>query len=286
MKNVIITGCSSGFGLLMTKQLATEGHTVYATMRNIKTTNQHAAAELALWGKQNNVNIFVYELDVNNEESVKAAVESIATHCNDKIDVLINNAGLGTVGLLEEYTDKELQDIFETMVFGPNRVIKAVLSYMHQNRSGLLILISSRMSAFQLPFMGAYSASKAAIHAIAKNYNYELKHAGIDSVIVQAGSFKTDISTKYMAVESRALAGNYGSWYANARDKIIRLFTTYNQPQDTSLITNAVSEIIATPFGKRKIVYPVGVGKLEVPINEINSRSEDMSDELMQNIGI
>lgn len=286
MKNVIITGCSSGFGWLMAKQLAKEGHTVYATMRNLKTANLKAAEELRAWAIENGVNLFITELDICSEDSIKSAVHEIALSCDGKIDVLINNAGFGTIGLMEEYSDEQVKHIFEAFVFGPNTLIKAVLPYMHHNHSGLLILISSRMSAFQLPFSGIYSAAKAAIHAIVKTYKYELKHQGIDSVVVQAGSFNTDIGRKKMLVNNEAVTERYGDWYVKAQTKIVNMFTTYTQPLDTRLVTDVISTIINTPFGERAMVYPVGLGALENPINEINDRSEDISDIVIQKIGI
>jgi len=286
MKNIIITGCSSGFGWLMAKQLAKEGHTVYATMRNIKTTNWHAAKELIDWAIDNRARIFIKELDVSKEESVKTAVREIFLSCCGKIDVLINNAGFATSGLMEEYSDQQVHEIFETLVHGPNRMIKAVLPYMHQNQNGLLILMSSRMSSFQLPFVGIYSAAKAAIQSIAKSYHYELKHSGIESVVVQSGSFKTGIGEKSIIVENSVVAKKYGDWYSMAKEKVINLFTTYEQPQDIRQVTDLISTIINTPCGKRELIYPVGLGMLETPIQKINTQSEGMSSALMEMIGV
>ena len=286
MKSIIITGCSSGFGLLMTKQLATEGNMVYATMRNVKTSNYKAAEELNAWAKENKANIIITELDVSNEQSIQIAIAEIARLCNGKIDVLINNAGFGSIGLVEEFDVQQKRDLFETMVFGPDNLIRAVLPYMHQHKSGLLILIASRMSAFQLPFMGMYSAAKAAIHSIAKSYSYELKHLCIDSVVLQAGSFPTAIASKYLTAEKEEVAKNYGDWYVKAKNKIIDLFTKHNQPQSVQLLTDLVSTIINTPQGKRKMVYPVGLGVLEAPINEINLLAENISATLINKMEI
>jgi NAD(P)-dependent dehydrogenase (short-subunit alcohol dehydrogenase family) len=286
MKNIIITGCSSGFGWLMAKHLANEGHTVYATMRNINTTNLQAAEELSAWANNNNARIFVTELDVSKEYSVKEAIKEIALVCGGKIDVLINNAGFATTGLIEEYSDQLVHEIFETLVHGPNRMIKAVLPYMHQNQNGLLILMSSRMSSFQLPFVGIYSAAKAAAQAMAKSYHFELKHSGIESIVVQSGSFKTGIGEKSIVVENRAVAKKYGDWYDMAKTKVVDLFTTYKQPQDIRQVTDLISTIIEIPSGKRELIYPVGLGMLETAIHDINAQSESMSATLMEMIGV
>ncbi len=286
MKNIIITGCSSGFGWLMAKHLAKEGHTVYATMRNIKTTNLQSAKELIDWANTNRVRIFIKEMDVSREDSIKSAIRGIALACGGKIDVLINNAGFATSGLIEEYSDQQVHEIFETLVHGPNRVIKAVLPYMHRYRDGLLILMSSRMSSFQLPFVGIYSAAKAAIQAMAKSYHYELKHSGIESVVVQSGSYKTGIGEKCILVENRVVAKKYGAWYLKTKEKVVDLFTSYKQPQDLRQITDLIRTIINTPSGERKLIYPVGLGILETPILEINAQSEGMSNTLMDMIGV
>jgi NAD(P)-dependent dehydrogenase (short-subunit alcohol dehydrogenase family) len=286
-KNIIITGCSSGFGWLMTQQLAKEGHTVYATMRNIGTTNSGKAEELRTWAAENKVNVIVTELDVAHEDSVNAAIKEIGLRCDGKIDVLINNAGIATNGLVEEYNDQQLDAIFETLVFGPNRMIRATLPYMHQHNSGLLILMSSRMSTFQVPFAGVYSAAKAAIQALAKTYHYELKSTGIDSVVIQVGSFKTSMGEKRESVEDSSVAQYYGDWYVKARPKVVNMFFTYsNPPQDTRQVTDLVSRIIASRPGERAAVYPVGLGVLESSVNEINKQSEGMSDMVMERIGL
>lgn len=281
MKNIIITGCSSGFGLLMAKQLAKEGHTVFATMRNSTTTNILAAEELTTWADDNGARIFIRELDVSKADSIEAVIAEIAHTSGGEIDVLINNAGFATSGLIEEYTDRQVHDIFETLVHGPNRLIKAVLPYMHRSQNGLLILLSSRLSSFQMPFTGIYSAAKAAIQSMAKSYHYELSRFGIESVVVQPGSFRTNIREKSLQVENSAVAKKYGDWYSVTKKKMARMF---DQPQDIEQVIDLISTIISTPPGKRRLVYPVGLGMLDAPIREINARSEGISATLMEMI--
>jgi NAD(P)-dependent dehydrogenase (short-subunit alcohol dehydrogenase family) len=133
MKNIIITGCSSGFGWLMARALANEGHMVYATMRNSRTTNLHVAQGLTAWANMNGTRIVVTELDVSCEESIRAAIGKIAGLCGGKIDVLINNAGFATSGLIEEYNDEQVHDIFETLVHGPDNKSR---SSLHASISG------------------------------------------------------------------------------------------------------------------------------------------------------
>lgn len=286
MKKIIITGCSNGFGLLTAKHLAKLGHTVYATMRNVDTKNRDAAGELSTWAKENGTDMIITEMDVTSDASVEKAIAEIALHSGGQIDVVVNNAGFGTLGLVEEFSNEQLIDVFQTMVFGPNRVIKAALPYMHQNNSGLLILVSSRSSAFQIPFGGTYCAAKAAAQSLAATYSYELKSTGIDSVVLQIGNFQTGIGDRRLSAENEEVAKQYGDWYKKAKVAVLDMYTISKTPQDNQLIPDAITKIIDTPSGQRDLTYLVGVGDLESPINEINKLSANISKALMDKIGI
>lgn len=286
MKKIIITGCSNGFGLLTAKHLAKLGHTVYATMRNITTKNLAAAEQLRSWAKGNNTDLIVTEMDVTSDVSVEKAVAEIALHAGGQIDVVVNNAGFGTLGLVEEFSNEQLTDVFQTMVFGPNRLIKATLPYMHKNHSGLLILVSSRSSAFQIPFGGTYCAAKAAAQSLATTYSYELKSTGIDSVVLQIGNFQTGIGDRRLSAENETVAKQYGDWYTKAKGAVLDMYTISKTPQDNQLIPDAITKIIDTPSEQRDLTYLVGVGDLEAPIKEINRLSANISESLMEKIGI
>jgi NAD(P)-dependent dehydrogenase (short-subunit alcohol dehydrogenase family) len=286
MKKIIITGCSNGFGLLTAKHLAKLGHTVYATMRNVAMKNRDAAEGLSTWAKENGTDVIVTEMDVTSDASVEKAIAEIALHSGGQIDVVINNAGFGSIGLVEEFSNEQLNDVFQTMVFGPNRVIKATLPYMHQKHSGLLILLSSRSSAFQIPFGGTYSAAKAAAHALANAYSYELRSTGIESVIVQAGNFQTGIGDRKFLADNEAVAEQYGEWYTKAKAAVTAMYTISEIPQDNQLVPDLIDRIIATPSGQRDIIYPVGLKDLEAPLKEINKLSAQISETLIKKIGI
>lgn len=286
MKKIIITGCSNGLGLLTAKHLAKQGHTVYATMRNVTTKNHDAAEQLRKWAKENSADLIVTEMDVTSDASVENAVAEIALHSGGQIDVVVNNAGVGTLGLVEEFSNEQLNNIFETMVFGPNRLVKATLPYMHQQRSGLLILVSSRSSAFHIPFGGTYCAAKAAAQSLATTYSYELKSTGIDSVVLQIGNFQTGIGERRLSADNETVANQYGDWYTKAKAAVLDMYTISKTPQDNQMIPDAISKIIDTPSEQRDVTYLVGVGDLEAPINEINKLSANISKKLMEKIGI
>jgi len=284
MKNIVITGCSSGVGWFLSQQLAKEGHTVYATMRNIGSKNKDAAQRMRAWAEANSVNIIVVELEISSESSVKKAIEEIAVHSNGVIDVLINNAGLGTIGLVEAFSSAEMDHMFQVMVLGPDRIIKAVLPFMHKRHKGLLIQISSRMATFQIPFLGPYAAAKAALGSLSNTYNQELKIAGIDSVLVQLGAINTVLRENIPAnfVENTAISSKYGEWYPKAKNNIFEMFSANRSTHEPAEVVNVISNIISTPFGQRKMIYPVGLDLLSPSISEINEISVDLSNRIIQ----
>ena len=135
-KNVFITGANGGFGRLTTLSLLAAGHTVVATTRNIETRNAAAAEELRAAGAH------VVELDVTDEASVDAAMAN-AVDFVGRIDVVVNNAGVGSIGLLETFTPADWQAIFDINVFGVQRVNRSALPLMRAQGSGLLVVVTS-----------------------------------------------------------------------------------------------------------------------------------------------
>jgi NAD(P)-dependent dehydrogenase (short-subunit alcohol dehydrogenase family) len=198
---VLITGASSGFGRAAAQLLAGRGHTVFATMRD--TAGRNAASAAALRDVAH-----VLELDVTDERSVNAAVQR-ALDAAGRIDVAINNAGFANLGVTEAYTVAQFQQLFDTNVYGSLRVNRAVLPAMRKQRSGLLIHVSSGVGRMTVPYMAAYSASKAALEAIADSYRFELRPFGIDSVVVEPGIHRTEILQKMWPPEDAARAAEY-----------------------------------------------------------------------------
>jgi NAD(P)-dependent dehydrogenase (short-subunit alcohol dehydrogenase family) len=218
MKNIILTGSSSGFGLLTAQTLAKQGHTVFATMRNVNTTNAVVAQQIQQWAVNNNADIQVVELDVTSDTSIKTAIAKIATKANRKIDVLINNAGIAAIGLNESFSPDQVNQIFQVNVIGSDRLIKAVLPFMHQQKSGLLIQISSGLARLHLPHMGAYVAAKAAIDALSETYHYELRSSDIDSIVVQPGGYPTtDIINKQLTPDNLSVESKLQRRYYSAQ---------------------------------------------------------------------
>jgi NADP-dependent 3-hydroxy acid dehydrogenase YdfG len=180
-KKIFITGTSSGFGKLMTKTLAAEGHIVIAGMRSSQDKNKAVAQELALIA-----NVEVVEIDVTDDASVSLAFEKTLAKYGT-IDVLINNAGVTGYGLLESYSLDKIRDMFEINFYGVLRTYQAVLPSMRQAKSGLVINITSGASGHTLPFMIPYLASKFGVESINEGLQDELKQFNIENVTVQPG---------------------------------------------------------------------------------------------------
>tara|TARA_Y100000782_G_scaffold113142_1_gene145110 strand:- start:1753 stop:2556 length:804 start_codon:yes stop_codon:yes gene_type:complete len=195
---VLITGASSGIGKSTAEFLVTKGFTVYGTSRNPKQQEVNGVHFLAL--------------DVTKPETIATAMEQILEK-EARVDVLINNAGKGITGPLEEIPEEELKSIFETNYFGPLRVIKAVLPGMRKQGSGLIINVTSIAGYMGLPYRSAYSATKGALGLTTEALRMELKEFNIKLTNVAPGDFATNIAAgRYHAPlkQDSPYAANYG----------------------------------------------------------------------------
>jgi NAD(P)-dependent dehydrogenase (short-subunit alcohol dehydrogenase family) len=183
----VLTGCSSGFGLLSAVELASAGFRVYATMRNPGKRDEldRAAARAG-------VPVDVIPLDVTSDESVTSAFERIDAEAG-RVDVLVSNAGYGIGGFVEDTSLEEFRQQFETNFFGGVRVVKAVLPGMRERRSGRIILMSSIGVFNPVPGLSAYNATKAALEAFGEALRYESVHDGVFVSLIEPGTYATDI---------------------------------------------------------------------------------------------
>ena len=186
----MITGCSSGFGLLTAVRLAAKGHFVWATMRDLA-RKQPLENELA----KRNAQAFIRELDVTKPSTIKNVVEEIQkTHFH--IDVLINNAGYGIGGFFEDLEQEEIRSQMEVNFFGVQNVCREVIPLMRKRLQGKIINISSIAGRIASPCLGAYNTSKWALEAFSESLYYELGLFGISVCLVEPGSYPTNIFTQ------------------------------------------------------------------------------------------
>lgn len=178
-KVVLITGASSGIGQSTAKLLASNGFIVYGTSRKPKVTSENGYQMIAL--------------DVTKTESIKNAIDSIIEK-EGKIDVLINNAGMGITGPIEDTPTDEMRKVFETNFFGAIDVMKAVLPFMRKNKSGLIVNVTSIAGYMGLPYRGIYSATKGALELTVEAVRMEVKEFGIHVTNVAPGDVATNIA--------------------------------------------------------------------------------------------
>ncbi|MGX6999345.1 SDR family oxidoreductase [Caballeronia sp. KNU42] len=190
MKSVIlVTGAGTGIGKLSALALAEAGHIVYATMRDVEGRNRGRADELRAISAQKGIALMPLELDVLSQDSADAAAATIVRE-QGGIDVVMQNAGHLVVGPSEAFTPEEMMKVFDTNLFGAQRVNRAVLPYMRRQESGLVLWISSTTTKGGFPpFMGPYGAAKAAMDSLAVTLAYELARFGVETSIVVPGAF-------------------------------------------------------------------------------------------------
>jgi NAD(P)-dependent dehydrogenase (short-subunit alcohol dehydrogenase family) len=182
----LITGSSSGIGLATSLYLARRGYTVWATMRNLE-----KASELRKIIEAERLPIELAQLDVCDDSSVKEAVAQILQK-SGRIDVLVNNAGYGLRGAIEEVSLDEWKRQFETNFYGVIRVTQAVLPQMRAQRSGAIVNISSVLGRMAIPFSGPYTASKFALEGLTETLRYELAPWNIKVVLIEPGFIATN----------------------------------------------------------------------------------------------
>jgi len=200
-KSVLITGTSTGIGRAAAEMLAAKGYRVLATMRTPQKGDDLAAA-----AESNGWDLTVLPLDVRDDASVQSALQK-----GGDIDILVNNAGFEVWGPLEEMTVDDLKDQFETNVYGPFRLITAVLPGMRQRGTGVIVNVSSVNGRVSAPLNGLYSASKYALEALSETLHYETGHFGLRCHIVEPGGVATPFPDNRRLVG--AAAGDEGSPY-------------------------------------------------------------------------
>ena len=246
---VLITGGSSGIGKAIGIYLTKKGYKVYGTTRNLKSPNTSNNFELL-------------ELDVSNQNTIEVAVSQIIKK-ESRIDILINNAGIGITGPIEETPISEINKVFDTNFNGPIRLIQAVLPHMRVQKKGLIINITSIAGYMGLPYRGIYSATKGALSILTEALRMETKEFGIRITDLAPGDFATNIATgRYHVSDSES---NY-SEYARVLETIN---TDVNTAQDPIEVAKKVYLIIKKK--QPKVHYRVGVflQKLSVVLKRI-----------------
>lgn len=186
-KTVLITGASSGIGLVTAQHMARAGWQVYATMR--KPSPDHVLAQ--------EPNVTLLPLDVTLLETIYTAVHTVVAQTG-KLDVVVNNAGYGAVGAFELATDEQIRKQYETNVFGIFNVVKAVLPQMRKQKGGIIINVASMGGRLTFPLYSLYHGTKWAVEGFSEALNFELRQFGIKVRIIEPGPIKTDFYDRSM----------------------------------------------------------------------------------------
>jgi NAD(P)-dependent dehydrogenase (short-subunit alcohol dehydrogenase family) len=197
-KVALVTGSSSGIGLETVLALARDGYHTFASMRDIK-----KAVELEHAAKKENLSIDVIELDVDKEESIITAIKKIVAD-GGRLDVLVNNAGYGVFGCVEDTPIDSFRKQFETNFFSVVRIIQEVSPIMREQSSGIIVNISSVVGRMGLPGFPAYVSTKYALEGLSDCLRYELGQFGINVTLIEPGAVKTNFFDSMKVQESKA----------------------------------------------------------------------------------
>jgi NAD(P)-dependent dehydrogenase (short-subunit alcohol dehydrogenase family) len=283
-QTILVTGGNSGFGRLIVETLARQKANVFVGMRDPGGKNAQAATELRALAEQEHLALDIVSLDITDDTSVQQAIEYVIQK-GKRLDVVVNNAGVSYTGPLETFTITQVQQQFETNVFGVWRVNHAAIPYMRAQKSGLLLQIGSIVGRIAFPFMGLYGSTKFALEGLTESYRYELAPFGIDAVIIEPGTYPTTISKNRVASEdSERLAP-----YAQAIGTFMTPFFAENRsatPPNPQEVADAVAHLVAQPAGTRPLRTIVATASQSSYPQEINTTAERATREYLESLGV
>lgn len=289
MKQVIvITGASSGFGALSARALADAGHTVYAGMRDTAGRNATQVEAANAYAKQHQVDLRVVELDVQSDPSVEAAIQRIVQD-NQRLDVVIHNAGHMVFGPAEAFTSEQYAQLYDVNVLGTQRVNRAALPVLRRQHHGLLVWVSSSSARGGTPpYLAPYFAAKAAMDSIAVSYAGELARWGIETSIIVPGAFTK--GTHHFAhagtPADTARAAEYATGpTADIPDVAMKgLAALEPADADAGAVADAIVRVIDAPFGKRP--FRVHIDPSQDGAEIVNGVADRVRAELLRRIGL
>jgi NAD(P)-dependent dehydrogenase (short-subunit alcohol dehydrogenase family) len=251
---VLVTGSSTGIGRLAVETIARAGYVVYATMRDIGARNASAAADLQALAARESLTLQVVEMDVCDTDSVQRAIDQVQLAAG-RIDVVVNNAGVMSIGLAEAFTEEQLRHQMDVNFMGPFRVCRAVLPYLRAQRSGLVIHVTSIVGRLLFPGCAPYCASKFAHEALAEILHYELTGTGVESVMVEPGPYPSQLLPNSPGPADANRSAGYGDLSA-IRDNFMTHFSQFFASKDaprTQDVADAILRLIELPAGARPL---------------------------------
>jgi NAD(P)-dependent dehydrogenase (short-subunit alcohol dehydrogenase family) len=285
---ILVTGASSGFGLMTAKSLAQAGHTVYASMRETEGHNAPQVAAVAAWATEQKADLRIVELDVQSDASADASIAHIIADAG-RLDVIVHNAGHMVFGPAEAFTPEQFIQQYDVNVLGTQRVNRAALPHLRRQHKGLLVWVgSSSTRGGTPPFLAPYFAAKAAMDALAVSYSTELALWGIETTIMVPGAFTK--GTNHFAHSGKpsdqARVAEYeGGPYAGIAEKALKgLAALEPADADPSEIARQIVRVVDLPFGKRP--FRVHVDPSQDGAEIVNGVADRMRREMYCNIGL
>lgn len=289
MKNVVIvTGASSGFGRMAAEQLAKAGHTVFAGMRETAGRNAPQVEAVRQFSREQQADLRTVEMDVVSQQSVDAAVGTIMAETG-RVDVVVHNAGHMVFGPSEAFTPEQFAQLYDVNVLSTQRVNRAVLPHLRNQRRGLLLWVSSSSAKGGTPpYLGPYFASKAAMDSLAVTYAGEVARWGIETSIVVPGAFtKGTNHFLHSGVPADTLrAEAYASGpTANIPDVALKgLAALEPADADPSEVAREIVRIVDLPHGKRP--FRVHIDPSQDGAEIVNGVADRVRQELLRRIGL
>jgi NAD(P)-dependent dehydrogenase (short-subunit alcohol dehydrogenase family) len=271
-KVALVTGSSSGIGYETALLLARNGFDTFATMRNM-----NKSKEITEVSKKENLPLKVMQLDVNDDRSVADAINNILNE-KKSIEVVVNNAGYGLMGSVEDSSLDEIKAQFETNFFGAIRVIKEVIPIMRKQRTGTIVNVSSVAGRIGFPMGSAYVSSKFALEGLSESISYELKQFGIKIVLIEPGVINTNFA---FVTPKKALEAN--SSYSQLMNKLEEnLFSTIANGTPPKDVATVILHSITKESSEHR--YLVGNDAVELINARKNSTDEEFEKMIVANL--
>lgn len=265
LRRALITGASGAVGAATCAALVARGHRVVGTLRARRGRGAAVADRLTAIG------VTVVEMDVTDQASVDAGVAA-ALDALGGLDVVLNNAGIGSYGVQELFSAEEMHQVFDVNVYGVQRVMRAVLPQLRAQGAGTVAYTSSLIGRVSVPLYATYCASKWALEAMAQAYRAELARFGIDSFIVEPGALPTAFLDDMLRPEAEDEAYAPEAAAAEAALEAMVAMLRANPGQRPELVAQVVAELLDRPHGARPfrvIADQTGMGELIAGYNEL-----------------
>jgi NAD(P)-dependent dehydrogenase (short-subunit alcohol dehydrogenase family) len=287
-KVIIVTGASSGFGLMAAQNLARAGHTVYAGMRETADRNLAQVDAVKIFAADNKADLRAIELDVVSQSSIDAAIDRVVgTH--GRIDVIVHNAGHMTFGPSEAFTPEQFAELYDVNVLSTQRVNRAVLPHMRKRGEGLLLWVSSSsVRGGTPPYLGPYFAAKAAMDSLAVTYAGEVARWGIETSIIVPGAFTkgTNHFLHAGAPTDKARADEYARGPTASIPDIALKGLAALEPEDADPtdVARAIVGVVDLPHGKRP--FRAHIDPAQDGAEIVNGMADRVRRELLRRIGL